>query len=73
MTGHRALEKKQITQGNSRKVQNPSGSLKEGKHWMEIWCFLFFVCLIFLYSLILDYFCYLNARRLFSCYIECYG
>ena len=29
MTGHRALEKKQITQGNNRKVQNPSGSLKE--------------------------------------------
>ena len=27
MTGHRALEKKQITQGNNRKVQNPSGSL----------------------------------------------
>ena len=34
--------------------------------------FPFFVCLIFLYSLILDYFCYLNARRLFSCYIEYY-
>lgn len=28
MTGHRALEKKQITQGNNRKVQNPSGSHK---------------------------------------------
>ena len=28
MTGHRALEKKQITQGNNRKVQNPGGSLK---------------------------------------------
>ena len=28
MTGHRALEKKQITQGNNRKVQNPSGSQK---------------------------------------------
>ena len=26
MTGHRALEKKQITQGNNRKVQNPGGS-----------------------------------------------
>ena len=26
MTGHRALEKKQITQGNNRKVQNPSES-----------------------------------------------
>lgn len=26
MIGHRALEKKQITQGNNRKVQNPSGS-----------------------------------------------
>ena len=30
MTGHRALEKKQITQGNNRKVQNPGESLKEG-------------------------------------------
>ena len=29
MTGHRALEKKQITQGDNRKVQNPSGSQKE--------------------------------------------
>ena len=29
MTGHRALEKKQITQGNNRKVQNPSGSPRE--------------------------------------------
>ena len=29
MTGHRALEKKQITQGNNRKVQNPSGSPKK--------------------------------------------
>ena len=29
MTGHRALEKKQIMQGNNRKVQNPSGSPKE--------------------------------------------
>ena len=28
MTGHRALEKKQITQGNNRKVQNPGGSQK---------------------------------------------
>ena len=28
MTGHRALEKKQITQGNNRKVQNPGGSPK---------------------------------------------
>lgn len=28
MTGHRALEKKQITQGNNRKVQNPGGSHK---------------------------------------------
>ena len=27
MTGHRTLEKKQITQGNNRKVQNPSESL----------------------------------------------
>lgn len=26
MTGHRVLEKKQITQGNNRKVQNPGGS-----------------------------------------------
>ena len=30
MTGHRALEKKQITQGNNRKLQNPGGSLKKG-------------------------------------------
>ena len=30
MTGHRALEKKQITQGNNRKVQNPSGSPNVG-------------------------------------------
>ena len=29
MTGHRALEKKQITQGNNRKVQNPSESQSE--------------------------------------------
>ena len=29
MTGHRALEKKQIKQGNNRKVQNPSGAPKE--------------------------------------------
>ena len=29
MTGHRALEKKQITQGNNRKVQNPGESLKQ--------------------------------------------
>ena len=28
MTEHRALEKKQITQGNNRKVQKPSESLK---------------------------------------------
>ena len=24
-----------------RNIRIPSGSLKEGKHWMEIWCFLF--------------------------------
>ena len=30
LTGHRALEKKQITQGNNRKVQNPGESLEEG-------------------------------------------
>jgi len=29
MTGHRTLEKKQITQGNNRKVQNPSESQSE--------------------------------------------
>ena len=29
MTGHRALEKKQITQGNNRKVQNPGGSQRK--------------------------------------------
>ena len=32
MTGHRALEKKQITQGNNRKVQNPSESQKVEHH-----------------------------------------
>ena len=42
MTGHRALEKKQMTQGNNRKVQNPSGSLKEGKHWIVNLVFPFF-------------------------------
>ena len=31
MTGHRALEKKQITQGNNRKVQNPGGSPRRWK------------------------------------------
>ena len=30
MTGHRALEKKQITQGNNRKVQNPGESPTRG-------------------------------------------
>ena len=40
MTGHRALEKKQITQGNNRKVQNPSESLKEGTQQSP---FLFFI------------------------------
>ncbi len=33
MTGHRTLEKKQITQGNNRKVQNPSGSLKRQEEY----------------------------------------
>ena len=33
MTGYRALEKKQITQGNNRKVQNPSGSLKRQEEY----------------------------------------
>ena len=57
MTGHRALEKKQITQGNNRKVQNPSGSPK-GRHWIEISdAFFVFVNLGFLYYRILDYFC----------------
>ena len=35
MTGHRALEKKQITQGNNRKVQNPSGSPNERRTSMK--------------------------------------
>lgn len=32
MTGHRALEKKEITQGKNRKVQNPSGSLRRNEN-----------------------------------------
>ena len=32
MTGHRDLEKKQITQGNNRKVQNPGGSPNGSLH-----------------------------------------
>ena len=36
MTGHRALEKKQITQGNNRKVQNPSGSPNERRTSIEV-------------------------------------
>ena len=35
MTGHRALEKKQITQGNNRKVQNPGGSPNERRTSMK--------------------------------------
>ena len=46
MTGHRALEKKQITQGNNRKVQNPGESLKEGTQLSP-----FFFCLIDEWSL----------------------
>ena len=29
----RSLEKKEITQGNNRTVQNPSGSLRRGLHY----------------------------------------
>lgn len=36
MIGHRALEKKQITQGNNRKVQNPGGSLKKRRKIEQI-------------------------------------
>ena len=43
MTGHRALEKKQITQGNNRKVQNPSGSPSKRNEVNTL--FLFFLCL----------------------------
>lgn len=39
MTGHRALEKKQITQGNNRKVQNPSGSPRRGLHYEVLFSF----------------------------------
>ena len=56
-----------------KNIRIPSGSLKKGNIGWKSGVSFFFVCLIFLYSLILDYFCYLNARRLFSCYIECYG
>lgn len=46
MTGHRALEKKQITQGNNRKEQNPSESQKENRslfneHFAILFLFLF--------------------------------
>ena len=41
MTGHRALEKKQITQGNNRMVQNPSGS--PGK--TQAFSLAFFLCI----------------------------
>ena len=45
MTGHRALEKKEITQGKNRKVQNPSESLKEGP------CMSPFLSLFYLFSM----------------------
>ena len=38
MTGHRALEKKQITQGNNRKVQNPSESQEGSSHELPFFC-----------------------------------
>ena len=47
MAGHRALEKKQITQGNNRKVQNPSGSLKEESYKIVALFFLSFSFLIY--------------------------
>lgn len=49
MTGHRALEKKQITQGNNRKVQNPSGSHKG--HLLRV---SFFVCIRKLFEDVLN-------------------
>ena len=42
ITGHRALEKKQITQGNNRKIQNPSGSPKR-KRVTKVTLFLFVI------------------------------
>ena len=41
MTGHRALEKKQITQGNNRKVQNPSGSPRKKESYIKIALFFY--------------------------------
>ena len=45
MTGHRALEKKQITQGNNRKVQNPGGSLKSSNR-ISVVTFFMSICLL---------------------------
>ena len=42
MTGHRTLEKKQITQGNNRKVQNPSESPKKGLHNEDLFSYAMF-------------------------------
>lgn len=49
MTEHRALEKKQITQGNNRKVQKPSGSHKG--HLLRV---SFFVCIRKLFEDVLN-------------------
>ena len=46
MTGHRALEKKQITQGNNRKVQNPSGSPRNSSS-----CLIKMTAFLFLYAI----------------------
>ena len=45
MTGHRALEKKQITQGNNRKVQNPSGSPRKSSSYHEDNCLILYYTL----------------------------
>ena len=37
ITGHRALEKKQITQGNNRKVQKPSESHESHEIVLTLW------------------------------------
>ena len=60
MTGHRALEKKQITQGNNRKVQNPSGSLEKKESYN-------FVTLFFLLAIKLEFFFYVSILHFVNC------
>ncbi len=49
MTGHRALEKKQITQGNNRKVQNPSGSQKIEVAKLLVTSFFYYIRIHFIF------------------------